>query len=572
MKEKAIQAQKSPFGLHEGEALLKLAALYPTLLEILLEEVQNSLDTNSSRIWVGVDFKARVITVEDNGEGVTQEKFEAALAEVCKTQKPTGKLGRFGVGLISPLGKAERFAFTSTPKSNPHDYREWNFVTEELRQQRKIEGIPFHPRADLWYGSYTGKGVTPVQWRSQMRIERFTKDRLISRITVDSLRDRTLEKYIHTMRRLNTVVSVRIKEADGKVQTLEFKAPEFEGTKLPEAEIHQAGRTNFKLYLAKKGPKGRGGKVLVGEYGNDFRLSFSTFLRSLPEECKISSDAVQALMSGIFEGDIVNNRIRLNPDRKSFELGDALVGFCEAINQWFEKEGINYFAEAQEERESERFQRLGLSSLRVIEGMMANEEHRQFLEDVFRHIQRGTIGKHHFPHPGKLSDLPSLSVEGYPTGDGGDYSGGVKDEPAKEKMGHHPLTVTGPKGKRRRIVRSSSLGLQLVHDSLETGHLWLFDPEIGALTFNTRHPLWVRCDEKGDKVLIRFQNFIILQALEVQRITDEGLREIARTAFEDVNPLYVFELLHGDALSGLIPQRPAKKASGKEARDKVASA
>jgi len=191
---------------------------------------------------------------------------------------------------------------------------------------------------------------------------------------------------------------------------------------------------------------------------------------------------------------------------------------------------------------------------------MADEEHRQFLDDVFKCVRRGTIGEHHFPLPGKLSDSPSLSVEGHPTGNGGDYSGKVKGEPKKEREDHHPLIAVGPKGKRRRIVRSGSLGLQLVHDSLETSHLWLFGPETGILTFNIRHPLWVKCDEKGDKTLIRFQNFIIFQALEVQRIEDEGLREIARTAFEDINPLYVFELLHGDTLCGFVSQRPPKKA------------
>src|SRR3989344_4996736 len=71
--------QKSPFGFHEGEALLKLAGYYPRLLDVLLESVQNCIDKDSQKIMIGVNQKSRQISIRDDGDGVSQTEFEKAL-------------------------------------------------------------------------------------------------------------------------------------------------------------------------------------------------------------------------------------------------------------------------------------------------------------------------------------------------------------------------------------------------------------------------------------------------------------------------------------------------------------
>src|SRR3989344_3180360 len=178
--------QKSPFGFHEGEALLKLAGYYPRILDILLEEVQNCLDKGAEKIMIGINQKTRAISIGDDGEGVSQFEFERALTSVSSSIKKKDKLGRFGLGLISPLGKCVKFLFTSTTRKESRGYREWSFVTDDLRAQDKISGIPMRTRPDLQFvrgESYSTKGTTCVPWRTQVRIENYTPDRQINRVT-----------------------------------------------------------------------------------------------------------------------------------------------------------------------------------------------------------------------------------------------------------------------------------------------------------------------------------------------------------------------------------------------------
>src|SRR3989344_771476 len=289
--------QKSPFGFHEGEPLLKLAGYYPRILDVLLESVQNCIDKDAQLIMIGINQKSRQISIRDDGEGVSQHEFEKALTSVSSSIKKKDKLGRFGLGLVSPLGKCEKFSVTSTPKRDPRGYLEWSSVTDDLRGQDKIAGIPMRTRPDLQFSrgeGHNARGTTNVPWRTEVRMEHYTQDRQINRVTIQSLREGIVDRFGPSMRRKKTLVVITITNENGDRNTQEIRAKEFEGTKLQDVEIleRDSGRTKFSLYLAKKTDKGRRGKVLIGEASNDFRLDFGTFNRSLPDVCQISDDVV----------------------------------------------------------------------------------------------------------------------------------------------------------------------------------------------------------------------------------------------------------------------------------------
>ena len=85
---------------------MHVAKSYPYLLDVILETIQNAIDSGATRIAIAVDQKKRSVDIVDNGVGATKSKFEEALQSVCQTMKMRDKLGQFGIGLISPLGSA----------------------------------------------------------------------------------------------------------------------------------------------------------------------------------------------------------------------------------------------------------------------------------------------------------------------------------------------------------------------------------------------------------------------------------------------------------------------------------
>lgn len=549
----------SPFALHHGEALLRLAGTYPTLLEVVLECVQNALDKKAEVIRVDINQKSRSIVVWDDGAGVTQAEFERALTSVCTSIKKEDKLGRFGLGLISPLGKCAQFSFTSTPKSSPHDYREWTFITERLREQREISGIPMRNRSDLWFGSSTKKGVTSLPWRTQVKIEKFTADRFVSRLSIEAVRDGIVEKFGSVMRKSRPMILVSLTNEDGETAVQQVPIKDFDGTKLPETDIRTGvGKAYFRLYLARKTPKGKEGKVQVGEAQNDFRISLRMFVHSLPEGHILEDDVAHALASGIFEGEILTSQARFHANRRGFEANDALIDFCTAINRWYRTIGRSHYENAQETGREERYQDLGLRSLKVLQAMMEEPAGRMLLHAI-ESFKRGTIGSGHLKMPGTPSDMTTLSVHRpgdreHPNSD----SPSERDHPTTEHTGHMPLVAAGPRGQRRISVRSNSLGLQIVHEVMESENLWTLDAQTGTLAFNVRHPLWVQCEEHGDKTVMRFQEYIMLQALGIQSIPEE-YRDVVRKTLLDLNAPYVFMLVNADLLAGRTPQRLNKK-------------
>ena len=560
---------KRPFGFHEGRTLLKVAGNYPRLLDVLLECVQNCIDKGAQSITIVINQKQRNISIRDDGDGVTVAEFDKAISKIGFSLKKRDKLGRFGYGLISALGKCVDLIFISTPKHDPRDFKQWTFNTKELEAQEKIEGIPMQTRPDLVFardGGTSSRGVTFVPWRTEYRIHNYTSDRQINRVTIDSLREEILVRFGHAMRKNKTLVLITLIDEDGERLHQEFRAKEFEGVKLPETEMQEkdCGKTIFRLFLAKKIGKHRRGKVLIGETGNDFRLDWGAFNRSLPEVCHLSDEVISALRSGTFEGEVLNSRIRLHVSRRGFEEDDALVGFCCVIEKWFEQEGSKHFEESQEEQKEERYQNLGIRSMKVIEDILQNFPH---LFAGLKTFKKGSTGQGHIERKGKKSDETSVAVvtgqEGHTGGDNAE-----KKEPEVEKVDHTPYTVSGPKGKRRTIVSKGSLGLQLTHDPMQgSDRLWDLDEDYGVLRINILHPLWRQCEDHSDRTLMRFQEYIMLQALQLHSTEQSDWVNFARPVLDELNGPYVYMLVHGDALAGRQPGRT--KSSSDESKPKL---
>lgn len=540
------QLRSSKVDFHPGNTLLMLAQTYVSLSEAIIEAVQNSLDSEATNIGVVIDRKQRVISIFDNGDGVTRDKFEEALRSVSRSVKSADKLGQFGLGLISPLKKCGRFTFTSCAKRGTEGYLEWTFSTDHIARQSREVHIPCRPRSIEFRTGKKNQHVPPgtqlVNWRTRVRIHDFVTDREVSRIqSAEALKDSILEKFGVKMRRADAVISIQIINEDGSEDKASGKAKLFAGKKLPEVVVDDAdaGRTIFRMHLAKKSTFGFKGKVLVGEVSNDYRFPFATFAKSV--DGLLSDDLLELFRSGVFEGEILTTNSKLHENRKSFVRNDALTGFCTAIEQWFLDHGKKHLKEVKEERQGKRIQDLSLKNLQSLESLLLNPAFDALRQQTIGSFRNGTVGEGHFsPDDNSVlreQDGTSQSVTAAKqksrnvNGSGGGHS---NEEPDKERVEHHPFTAAGPQGQTRKVVRGNSRGLQFDHVALRVeGPLWVLEPKNGTLFFNVEHPDWVAASNSGDRELMQLQEAGAIMALVHHTLPDE-YKKVAELAYSSL--------------------------------------
>lgn len=538
--------------VHLGNALIHIASTYPLVLGVILESVQNALDVNAKNVWVRINQKSGTITISDNGDGATVAKFREALESVCRSTKAQGKLGRFGRGLISPLGKCARFTFTSSSQGKG-EFNEWTFVTKIIQDCADEPSIPRRSRQDITRNpSLVGRGVTLVGWNTEVALTGVTSDSRIGRISMDELVENILAKFSKVLLRLDTIVSVTIIGADGGEKNREVKATTCTGEPLEEVILGKRGKqTIFTLYRALKTSGVRKGRVLVGESGGDeFRIPLTEFSDTLKD--MISSEAISALLSGVFEGDIVSDLIKLHPSRTRFEEDEGLLDFCLALDEWFKHVGKKHMSEAEQRREDELYQELGVLSLRHIEDLVMNGgKDSAELRKVIDSITVGNVGKGHKAPPKKdlvgKADQPALSINGAAQKGRSEGDGRETSAPDNEHEEHHPFTVAGPRGTVRQLVKGGSTGLQFQWvEMLESEALWDFDNKRGVLSFNTRSAAWLMCKDKGSKHIRQFQELVAIKALTLETMPD-GWKEGARAQSEEEAKAYARLITQSDA-------------------------
>lgn len=503
--------------------ILTLARTYPSLLKVVLEMIQNSLDKQARHIWVNVNQKARNASVQDDGLGVSIEFFEKALLSIGETLKKIGDLGRFGLGLISPVDKCENYTFTSCPRGG-NEYVEWTFNQQEIAE-KKVDHIPYRARLDLVFGHYQGtkKGigrVTGVQWRTQARLENITKNRLMTAMSMETLTESIMDNFNQKMKKNQATIIVTYTDHDGNRSQEELHPRDFSGSPLKQERIStkDGGDTTFRLFLARSSQRGSG-KVLVGEDRNDFRVPFSSFQKSLPDGLKLSDEAVSALSSGVFEGEILSSRASWHPDRKGFEANDALIGFCAAIDDWFQHTGRQYYQEADHAQRMERLQALAEKSLRKLRAL-CDTEFGSPIKKLIETFKFGTIGHGHV-HYRNGAGITGTRVSGGQTKTGGE-GGGSGGSTSTHRKSDTPFVIGGTDGPERQEVKGHSQGLHYFIEPLpQSGKLWEINLERGILIINARHPLWVKCDDAGEKILEKYQDFLLVEALTICSVAVE---------------------------------------------------
>lgn len=540
--------------LNQGKALKWISATYSTVEKTTLEAVGNAIDENPKTIWIDVNLKARTVEIADDGDGASLEEFEReALESVAESTKGDDKIGRFGFGFMAGLSICERYTFIAVPKRGGQGYIEWVFDTKILVSKKVELDVPYKERLDLRYSKHlAGKTdgiITYVPWRAAIKFFKISTDKIIGRISPDSLEGEILARYGVSLRKRNIVIFLHFVNADGQEVSREIRGKDFQGEPLEHFIINPPNTNEFaefKLYLAPLTIKGRRGVIHFGERGSEYRICDKEFVMSVVG--LMDEDVGTALRSGIFEGEILSSCAKGNEDRHSFNRNEDLSNFCVANVQGYRERLEQHVMRIREANKEKRYQELSLRALDRLQHLLSNPQYQRLLERSLPFV--GTTGTNHAPPKRPLgeTDQKGVAVQMRKQGQGNSNPGnGINGSRRKlaseEDPAHHPLVATGPSGKKRIEVKNSSIGLTFVHvEMFDSNAPYIFIPEKGVLEFNIRHHWFVQCDVTDAK-LVRYQCEAALSALTLNAQPIEW-REIAQVALLDRLELDVFQITH----------------------------
>ncbi|MBU6427303.1 ATP-binding protein [Patescibacteria group bacterium] len=555
--ETTAQSRMTRIGVHMGNVLLILAERYRKLQKMILEQIQNALDAEAKTISIKIDLQKREFHIWDNGTGVSRKEFDEALSLICKGRKEVGKLGRFGIGVISPIGKCKYFTFTSLAKDDVGRdvFNVWTFNSSEITKAESDVNIPCDEQDNLLYWPDTNlarpiklRGKNCVPWKTQVKVVGLRMDRRLSRINMNSLKAEIVSNFGKAMQELGAVVKITYIDENGRMaRTVDVVAEAYTGEELPvfKNDSTAAGTTFFRLYLADKKNGERSGKVNVSAIGNPFRVPARACLSELIGSGLLEKEVFDDIVSGVFEGDIECEKLTLKVERDGFVDDDTLAGLAEALADWHNQVGLRHVLAVKESKQESVFQKTGMWAMNFIETLFKRPE----FEDLLSYLKTGTIGKGH-----KERKSIGETDETLLSHDGGSLqprkrrvlSGRSKPHgKGEERKTHSPGTVAGPRGTKRSRVKGHSLGLQFEHERLSADVVYDFDPDSGVLTYNTSHEYWQICEAAGETSLAVYQATVAQIALVLLPYVDSTQYEIQAEILIDFLGLNIHQIVEG---------------------------
>lgn len=533
---------------HPGASIKVAADTYRKVPQVILECIQNSIDAKAKNIWVVINWKRRSIVVRDDGDGVTDETFRLAITNVGRSiKRGRGKYGKWGRGLVSPLGKCEYFTFTSQPKGAKEPYRKRTLNTLAIFEEEDRIRIPEEQCEDLQFARQNKKAVRGrryVNWRTEVAMYNIITNKTIANVDINELVELAVDNFRVKMLQSDIELHISVVPERGEEYSLSVKAEPYSGEKLDDLRLPLPDdkEVRFNLYLARKQNGKYVGRVSFGIIADPFLLLGKDFFKSA--RSRLDSDVLKALSSGVFEGEIVSNVLSPVPERKAFADDDGLVKFCEALETWYIDIGMVYYEEAMDREESERFEKNAEATLVGLQKMLSDPQLKALADLVssFPPNLNGVGVPLPTDQPGNDATTeasPQDTSTPAPTGAGGgagagddgtgggcggtgDGSGSGTGGRGNSGTGSSKKPRPDRNGKQRTKVKVKNFGLRFE----ETEHLqgpWELVVEQGTLYFNTKHPLYMQCADhtKPDECIRAYQQFVAIQALSLFALPEQ---------------------------------------------------
>lgn len=514
-------------GVDLGAVFQLLASRYDTLLLAHKEAVQNSLDEGATAISIVLNKKTRYYALRDNGKGVSSADFGGKLMNFCRTLKGRGDIGRHGMGFAAFMGKCDYFTFTTCPRAGKEPYRKYPFVTKEIFSAAKKPTIDSEVVERYVYspmGTASPKGKEGVWWRSQVEVFNFTSDKVVGRIeSIEDLEQVIMREFKIRLLRQKVVLNIKFTDENGKLTKKEnIRAEPWTGEPLETVVIRnkKVGSAVFELFRTHKIAGGGKSEVSVGEIGNDTRIEFGRWAR---EQGGVPADIVEALTSGELEGQITGRNVRLETggSRRHFDRNEALEGFIEALQEWYREYGEPLLEGFREEKREERWREIFERSLdNFAKNLDANPAYRDW-KDLFKFNQKPD---EQAPESGVVTSDPRPE-KGEGTREGGGGGSDTSESKPKRKKVHRAVSKAGAFGLR--------LSTEPTEEMLQSNLPYHLDVENGLLRFNTRHPVWVACDERSAVSLQQYQE-LALHCAVTEFVQPEVDKHAVRRALSDL--------------------------------------
>jgi len=541
---RSLSSNSTAVGVHYGSIFGLVANQYRSLMEAILEAIQNGLDAKSTKINVNINQQVRNVHIQDNGVGASRAHMEKCLSLIAKSQKDRGKLGQFGIGVVAAFGKCKRFSFTSRPKDKSNGALRWVFDCKSLA---KATTAPTIPCAQV--------GGDATWWRSELFIESYTQDQLKSAIDFDQFCTAIYDRYGATMLKHKTTIAVVLTAPNGQSHEQSLPPMDFTGSPLPvqSYDSDECGKTTIRMFVvkpqpgAKKKRKGQGVR-LMDSTGYTLPLTEKVFPGLMKKK------DVDLFRSGHFEGEIIfSDKVQLDASRRFFSEDMATLAAVDHVEKWLDDHGRQLIKQIEDEATSARYRRLGDQSLKVIDHFLKDKRNLK-LASLIRSFKWGSQGVGHHPTGAKKG--------GDMTGKRANQGGGKKNpsaepraprDPSKPpraprpKPQDQPLVVDSPDGNPRVHSKHDSTGLIL---SYEQGgsDLWKLEKSHGIIRINIAHPTWVAHDRLDgstqgvrNQMICQLQERIILHVLLSLKLADdlgadlEDILTFYAHEFEDLN-------------------------------------
>lgn len=531
------QRGNSKIAIHQGQALVKIAATYGNVMAVILEQVQNSIDADARNILVDISIgRTGTIIIQDDGHGVDEAMFGKALSSIFMSIKSPGKLGRFGIGLVSAIGKCDQFTFTSCHESGTI-YREWTLNSKELSQKQELSTIPWITR-DLVY-SPSDQSTRSVPWRTEVRLQRYGNQRTFRTFSLERLRAEIVTRYNQAMSSKDWPVAITIRYKPSpkeEVQRLVITPSAFPGHKLPEKDYgNDQNQTHFQIYVTNK----HDGQVLLSATGDHFTLPFESIIKSEIVKAILPSEMIEGMMSGLFAGLITNSKIKPTTDRNGFEeeTDNAILELCHHLSRWWKEIGADHLKEYKKFQQDNRYQNLGDQAIKsLLDAIQKNHK----LASMFRELMKKK------PSSGTPTDQNQ--------GESKTTKSEVEPNTKKEDSGSAP----NPKRNSGQTNASSDFPVSSPHFSfvhkMAEGEPWLWQEHLssGTIAINIKHPIWMSIDAPGksprlrDHALIRLQINIGIHAILVVSEESHVQKEYLRNVLEHQMEIMSYFLRNDD--------------------------
>lgn len=324
-------------GFHQGNIIRYIADAYGTVMQVVLEVVQNMLDKRAVAALIELDLVNRTLTTFDNGDGASKPEMRERIGNIGKHLKRLDDIGGKGIGNLSAigiLGPGGKYRLTTHPKSTAQGYTTY-VMDYDMTDEAEVEfgeldqpaGFRLEHRGEVVKAMTTSVLVTNIQPSAILELERAENPAI-------ALADRLSETYskrFATEPKKTYIVRVIGADRDGtKVWERVVEPQRFPGTKKIFSEnCGEFGTVVFETFFTEK-------RVKTPRFFVDHQGKFTFPARNLEVWSLLKHVFGSGYVQGVVHvpfGELTASRKTFRPSPETTALYYAMIEVASQIDE-----------------------------------------------------------------------------------------------------------------------------------------------------------------------------------------------------------------------------------------------